>query len=94
MSGERAGFRVNGRVQGVGFRMWTRRIAVELGLRGSVRNRYDGSVEVHVVGPGSGVSELERRLGHGPRGAFVASVERVSSTLPIPEEGFGIEASI
>ena len=44
------GFRVCGRVQGVGFRWWTRRRASDLGLRGTVRNRPDGSVEIHAAG--------------------------------------------
>ena len=34
-------YRVVGRVQGVGFREWTRRSAELLGLSGSVRNRPD-----------------------------------------------------
>lgn len=41
---------VEGRVQGVGFRWWTRRVAVELGLAGSATNPADGRVEVIVEG--------------------------------------------
>ncbi len=63
------GFRVRGRVQGVGFRWWTRRKASDLGLRGTVRNRPDGSVEVHVAGD---VETLEAFAGTSvpPRGAI------------------------
>ena len=43
-------YRIVGRVQGVGFRWWTRRTAERLSLYGSVRNLTDGSVEVHVTG--------------------------------------------
>lgn len=39
-----------GRVQGVGFRHFIRRTALELGLNGWVRNKPDGSVEVEVEG--------------------------------------------
>lgn len=42
--------RVDGRVQGVGFRMWVRGRADELGLAGSAANLPDGSVEVIAEG--------------------------------------------
>jgi acylphosphatase len=42
---------VRGRVQGVGFRWWTRCIARELGLVGTATNRPDGAVEVVAEGP-------------------------------------------
>ena len=43
--------RIRGRVQGVFYRDSTRREAQRLGLRGWVRNRSDGSVEVVALGP-------------------------------------------
>ena len=42
---------VKGRVQGVGFRWWTRARALELGLAGSATNLGDGRVEVVAEGP-------------------------------------------
>ena len=42
---------VTGRVQGVGFRWWTRARALELGLVGSATNLTDGRVEVVAEGP-------------------------------------------
>lgn len=42
---------VKGRVQGVGFRWWTRARALELGLVGSATNLRDGRVEVVAEGP-------------------------------------------
>lgn len=42
---------VKGRVQGVGFRWWTRARARELGLRGSATNLPDGRVEIVAEGP-------------------------------------------
>jgi acylphosphatase len=41
---------VTGLVQGVGFRWSARRAAERIGVRGWVRNRADGSVELHVEG--------------------------------------------
>lgn len=41
---------VHGRVQGVGFRWWTRSRASELGLRGYASNLADGRVEVVAEG--------------------------------------------
>jgi acylphosphatase len=42
---------VHGRVQGAGFRWWTRARALELGLVGSAANLEDGRVEVVAEGP-------------------------------------------
>lgn len=43
--------RVNGRVQGVGFRWFVRRTALSLGLPGHAVNLPDGTVEVVAEGP-------------------------------------------
>lgn len=42
---------VHGRVQGVGFRWWTRARALELGLTGFAANKPDGRVQVVAEGP-------------------------------------------
>jgi acylphosphatase len=42
---------VHGRVQGVGFRWWTRSRALELGLSGYAANKPDGRVHVVAEGP-------------------------------------------
>ena len=91
MSEQRAGVRVTGQVQGVGFRFWTQRAGAELGLRGAVRNLRDGAVELHVEGPAESIATLERRLARGPVGARVERVERIASSLRIPAQGFTIE---
>ncbi|MCW2615036.1 MAG: acylphosphatase [Frankiales bacterium] len=66
---------VKGRVQGVGFRWWTRARALELGLRGSATNLADGRVEVVAEGPEPALRQLAEVL-RGPaapgRVAFVA----------------------
>jgi acylphosphatase len=42
---------VEGRVQGVGFRWWTRSRALELGLTGVAENLADGRVKIVAEGP-------------------------------------------
>jgi acylphosphatase len=56
---------VRGRVQGVGFRWWTRARALELGLVGSATNLEDGRVEVVAEGPRAACEQLLARL-RGP----------------------------
>ncbi len=67
--------RVEGIVQGVGFRAYTLRQARQLGLTGWVRNRWDGSVEVVAEGPRGALEDLVRRLHIGPVSAQVTRVE-------------------
>lgn len=80
------GYLITGRVQGVGFRHWTSRSARELGLRGTVRNRSDGRVELHVAGPEEDVEALEERLHRGPRAARVRDVDPVGSDRELPDD--------
>ena len=69
--------RIEGGVQGVGFRYWTERVATELDLGGWVRNRRDGSVEALFCGPAQDVAEMLERCRSGPRSAHVTAVEIV-----------------
>jgi acylphosphatase len=65
---------IEGRVQGVGFRYWTERVAAELGLDGWVRNRRDGSVEALFSGRPDDVAQMLERCRDGPRAAEVTAV--------------------
>jgi acylphosphatase len=67
-------FVVTGVVQGVGYRWFTRREAHRLGVRGWVRNRPDGSVQVLVQGEAGAVGQLEALLRQGPAGSRVENV--------------------
>ncbi len=68
--------RVIGRVQGVGFRWWTRAEAHRLGLTGWVRNEADErTVEVLAEGLQPQLDALEAWLHDGPPGAQVDRVE-------------------
>ncbi len=66
---------VRGRVQGVGYRWFTRREARALRIFGFVCNRADGSVEVVAGGGSVPLGEFAVRLAQGPRGARVDSVD-------------------
>jgi acylphosphatase len=66
---------IAGKVQGVGYRLWAERAARELGLRGWVRNRSDGSVEIAAAGDEGAVAALIEACRQGPRAAVVAAVD-------------------
>ena len=66
--------RVEGRVQGVGYRYWTERTAAGLGLSGWVRNRRDGSVEAVLSGTPEAVARMLERCREGPPSARVTAV--------------------
>jgi acylphosphatase len=80
--------RITGEVQGVGYRIWATRTAAGLGLRGWVRNRFDGSVEVLATGPSEAVAGFVEACRHGPRAARVATVT-VSDAEDDGSRGFG-----
>jgi acylphosphatase len=87
---QRRAFVVHGRVQGVGFRWSASERARELGLQGSIWNRNDGAVELHVRGRAEAVSALEAWLASGPRPARVERVESVAPGAPAEVSGFQI----
>jgi acylphosphatase len=66
---------IHGRVQGVGFRDWTRHVARVRGIEGWVRNRRDGSVEAVFAGTGEAVSGMIAACRRGPESARVEWVE-------------------
>lgn len=86
----RLGVRISGRVQGVGFRRWTEKQAGRLGLRGTVQNLPDGTVEVHAQGPAEGVREFRERLADGPWMARVDAVREVPVKLDADADDFRI----
>jgi acylphosphatase len=82
--------KIEGRVQRVGFRAWTRGEAELLGLTGWVRNEKDGSVTALVEGPADRVERMLERLWIGPPGASVTRVHDEASTPEEAEGGFRI----
>jgi len=68
--------RIEGIVQGVGYRQWFRRQAEARGLAGWVRSRSDESVEAVVVGAPDAAEDMVREAMNGPLGAKVDRIER------------------
>ena len=66
---------VSGRVQGVFYRSNTRKKALELGLKGWVRNLPDGRVEAVVEGEENQVDRLIQWCRRGPPSAVVTGLE-------------------
>jgi len=62
---------VRGRVQGVYYRSFTTRNALQLGLTGYVRNLTGGSVEVYAEGERMQLGKLVEQLKTGPTAARV-----------------------
>lgn len=73
---------VTGHVQGVFFRDATRRRALELGLRGWVRNLPDGRVEACFVGARADCERALAFVRTGPPRARVAGVEVCWEPVP------------
>jgi acylphosphatase len=76
-------WRIEGRVQGVGYRAWFQHAALAHGLTGWVRNRRDGSVEALVCGPLANRELLYQAALDGPPMARVASIMRAPSNAQV-----------
>ncbi|WP_269531971.1 acylphosphatase [Chitinimonas sp. BJYL2] len=79
--------RIEGRVQGVGYRNAMETMAARIGLSGWVRNRLDGSVEAHIEGDDEQVACMIRWAHSGPAGAAVSQV-LVAEVTPCHQSGF------
>lgn len=90
MSMQRLSATISGRVQGVGFRDFTRRKAQELNLSGWVRNERNGSVRVEAEGDSEMLDKLYEALREGPRSARVAKVEAERGEATGAFDGFSV----
>ena len=75
MNEARAHLLIEGMVQGVFYRAFTRDIAHTLGLKGWVRNLYDGRVEAVFEGKKQIIEQAIQECFSGPPGARVTNVE-------------------
>ncbi|OLS33245.1 MAG: Acylphosphatase [Candidatus Heimdallarchaeota archaeon AB_125] len=72
---KRVEIKVFGLVQGVFFRASTRDVGRKLGLKGTVRNMNDGSVEIIAEGTEEKLSKLIKFAKQGPPSAEVYDVQ-------------------
>lgn len=77
----KANILIEGRVQGVGFRFFTQRMAKFLNITGWVRNTSMGKVEVEAVGENSRIEEFILTLKNGPSLSHVTNVEVSKKTV-------------
>jgi acylphosphatase len=85
---------ISGRVQGVGYRVSLVAMASQLGLKGWVRNRRDGSVEAVIQGDEKAVEDLCAWALTGPPNARVDEVQssEADSANLGPYVGFHVRA--
>ncbi len=81
---------VSGMVQGVGFRYFVYREAVQLGLTGYTQNLPSGQVEIVVSGERGMVNDLVKTVQIGPRYASVSQVVVEEVELKDPFADFRI----
>jgi acylphosphatase len=77
--------RIEGIVQGVGFRFFTQDKAQEYGITGYVKNLYDGSVEAYAEGEKDILEKFIKDLKQGPR---MSRVERTDVQWIEPENNY------
>lgn len=82
--------RIEGVVQGVGFRYSTKHVADQLNVNGIVRNESDGSVYVEAVGNDEQIDAFIQELAKGPSPSAVVDKVIIEYDDSITEyEGFG-----
>ena len=89
---------IRGQVQGVGYRQWFRRRALELGVSGWIRNRSDDTVEALVFAGDEAYAQLLRDAMNGPLGAKVDAIDEKAITFSHPErervDGYEIRPTV
>ncbi|MFB3897865.1 MAG: acylphosphatase [bacterium] len=66
---------IHGRVQGVGYRFFAERYAMELNITGYAKNLYNGDVEVVAQGDKPNLDAYLAKLHEGPRMSKVTQIE-------------------
>jgi len=91
MEEARAHLFIEGRVQGVFYRSFTRSVAARLGLHGWVKNLYDSRVEAVFEGNRKLIDQAILECGKGPPGAYVTNIDVVWEAYIGETKGFDIK---
>ena len=82
--------RIEGLVQGVGFRYTTKHVADQIGISGIVKNENDGSVYVEALGSSDLIDQFIEELAKGPSPSAHVDKVTVEFDDSIPDyKGFG-----
>jgi acylphosphatase len=79
-----------GKVQGVGFRYTTKRIAMGFDVVGSVANLPDGRVCLEVAGDSCEVADFIEEVKDGELAGFIREYHQEDVPLPVDWQGFEI----
>ena len=66
---------ISGKVQGVGFRYWVQKLAINKNINGWVKNKSSGDVEAVIVGQNKEIQELIKLCEIGPRSAIIDRIQ-------------------
>jgi acylphosphatase len=80
---------IQGHVQHVHYRLWARQNAIELGLRGWVRNLRDGSVEAVLIGSDKAIAAMITASRQGPQSASVTTISQRPATQVERDKALG-----
>jgi|EndMetStandDraft_5_1072996.scaffolds.fasta_scaffold438042_2 acylphosphatase len=79
-----------GNVQGIGFRATGRYFAQQLGLNGTIRNREDGSVEMHVQGTKEAIDKLIQQMQTEFGQEYIQAIDQTVQPIIQKIDGFHI----
>ena len=82
--------KAEGRVQGVGFRMFVQQHAIDLGVTGWVRNMEDGTVDMELQGTQDKIDALEAAIREGNYFIHVAAFSLEAIPVVTDETSFKI----
>ncbi|MBW6515792.1 MAG: acylphosphatase [Candidatus Cloacimonetes bacterium] len=82
---------VIGRVQGIGYRAFTIRVAENLDIKGSVRNLSNGNVQVIAIGEEENMEQFIEKLKKGPTFSLVQKVKIREIETTEPYKDFRVE---